>query len=171
MNNNDDEENIQDPEKGNHHGLNSYEGFYPQIVCRGVRGAITVAKNDAEDILAATRKLLKNIMEANRMDPDDIASIYFTTTTDLNATHPALAARQLGLTETALLCGHEMEVPDSLPLCIRILIHWNTTKSAKEIVHIYLRDAVTLRPDRKDLPPIPPRHIESAQARASLPNS
>lgn len=127
-----------------------------RLMCRGVRGAITVKRDDPDEILEATRELLETIMRLNDMTPDDIASVYFTTTTDLTATYPALAARQMGWHDVALLCGHEMDVPDSLPHCIRILIHWNTTKSAQEIAHVYMRQAITLRPDLKNRPSIRP---------------
>jgi chorismate mutase len=132
--------------------------------CRGVRGAITVKENSEEAILAATRELLQVIIKRNEMRPDDIASIYFTTTADLTATYPALAARQMGWRDVALLCGHEMNVPDSLTMCIRVLIHWNTARSAKEIAHIYLREAQTLRPDRQNLPPVRPRQMNAMEA-------
>ncbi len=130
--------------------------------CRGVRGATTVTENTKEAILEATRELLYIIIRANGMRPEDVASAYFTTTMDLNATYPALAARQLGWYDAALLCGHEMRVPDSLPYCIRVLIHWNTTRSAKDIVHVYLREAASLRPDRKSLPEIPMEEVAQA---------
>jgi chorismate mutase len=129
-----------------------------------VRGAITIRQNGADEILEATRELLQAIMQANQMHLEDIASAYFTTTVDLNATYPALAARQLGWMDAALLCGHEMDVAGGLPRCIRVLIHWNTPKSANEIVHVYLRDAVSLRPDRKDIPPIRPRQMDAMEA-------
>lgn len=135
------------------------------IVCRGVRGATTVQENSAEAILTATRQLLETIVYANDMDAGDVASIYFTTTQDLDAAYPAAAARELGWTEVALLCGHEMKVPGSLPRCIRVLIHWNTSCAPGEIKHIYLREAKTLRPDNKDRPPVRPiqmNHIEAA---------
>ena len=118
------------------------------LVCRGVRGAITASENSEEAILAATCELLTAIVAANNINPGDIASIYFTATIDLNATYPALAARQLGWLDVALLCGQELEVPDSLRRCIRVLLHWNTGKSAKEVIHVYLGEAVILRPDR-----------------------
>jgi chorismate mutase len=130
-------------------------------ICRGIRGATTVEENSAEAILSATRELLYIIIRANDIDPDDVASAIFTTTADLNATYPALAARQLGWYDTALLCGNEMDVPGGLPLCIRILIHWNTTRPPKDIVHVYLRRAKNLRPDRSELPPIPHEEIEA----------
>ena len=119
---------------------------YP--VCRGVRGATTCGENTREAILEATRELLGQIIRFNDMRPDDVASIFFTTTADLNAEYPALAARQLGWLETALMCGQEMQVPGSLKMVIRVLVHWNTTKRLDEIQHVYIRDAVSLRPDR-----------------------
>lgn len=131
-------------------------------VCRGVRGAITVTENTPDAILEATRELLYLIIRANKIALDDIASAIFTTTTDLNAIYPALAARQLGWYDAALLCGHEMDVPGSLKKCIRVLIHWNTTRSANEIIHVYLRGAKNLRPDRNELPPISDEEIEAA---------
>jgi chorismate mutase len=128
--------------------------------CRGVRGATTVTENTKKAILEATREMLFIMIRANDIQPEDVASAYFTTTTDLDATYPALAARQLGWYDTALLCGHEMQVPDGLARCIRVLLHWNTTLSAKEIVHVYLREAKSLRPDRRTLPEIPEDEIE-----------
>lgn len=131
------------------------------IMCRGVRGATTVTENTREAILEATREMLYIMIRANKIVPEDVASAYFTTTVDLNVEYPALAARQLGYYDTALLCGHEMQIPDGLPRCIRVLLHWNTTRSAKEIVHVYLRDAKGLRPDRKSLPEFPEDEIEA----------
>jgi chorismate mutase len=121
------------------------------IVCRGVRGATTVEENSREAILAATCELLTLMIEANGIQPDDVASTIFTTTPDLNAEFPAFAARQLGWHDVALLCGHEMAVPGALPRCIRILIHWNTEWRADEIVHVYIKGAEDLRPDRANL--------------------
>lgn len=134
------------------------------MVCRGVRGAITVHNNDETEILEATRELLQAMVRTNDMQMEDVASIYFTTTTDLNATYPAFAARQLGWYDLALMCGHEMVVPNSLDRCIRVLIHWNTTRTAEEIAHIYLREATSLRPDRNNVPPIKPRQISQMDA-------
>jgi chorismate mutase len=134
------------------------------MMCRGVRGAITVSRDDEDEILAATRELLQAIIRANEMPVDDIASIYFTTTSDLTATYPAYSARQLGWYDAALLCGHEIDVPGGLGRCIRVLIHWNTTRTAKEIVHVYLREARSLRPDRANIPPVRPRQISPVEA-------
>ncbi len=117
--------------------------------CRGIRGATTVEVNERDAILAVTRDLLSQMIEANGIEVDDVASVIFSTTPDVNATFPAVAARQLGWADTALFCMHEMNVAGALPMCIRALIHWNTTKSLKEIQHIYIGRAVALRPDLK----------------------
>jgi chorismate mutase len=113
-----------------------------------VRGAITAEANTAEAILAATHELLTALIEANHIDPDDVGSMIMTTTVDLNAEYPAVAARRLGWLDVAILCGHEMDVPHGLKKCIRILIHWNTTRTAQEIEHVYIGEAQALRPDR-----------------------
>jgi chorismate mutase len=142
---------------------NSQQHWTPgQLICRGVRGATTVEENSAEAIQAATRELLYIMIRANRVHVNDVASIIFTTTKDLDATYPALAARQLGWYDAALLCGNEMDVPDGLERCIRILIHWNTICGPEEIIHVYLHRAKNLRPDRNELPPIPIEEIEAA---------
>lgn len=143
---------------------NNEVGGTRTMMCRGVRGAITVGSNKEDEILEATRELLQALMRANDMSVDDIASAYFTTTPDLNATYPAYAARQLGWYDAALLCGHEMAVPGGLVRCVRVLIHWNTIKSPKEIAHVYLREARSLRPDRKNVPPIRPRQMSQVEA-------
>ena len=129
-------------------------------VCRGVRGATTAEENTKEEILKATRQLLALIIRQNGIDPADIASAIFTTTPDLTAEFPALAARQLGWLDVPLLCTHEIAVPGSLGKCIRILLHWNTDKSAKEIAHVYVKGAVRLRPDLSNLPPVDFEELE-----------
>ena len=116
------------------------------IYCRGIRGATTVESNDREEILAATTELLQLLIEKNDLHPDNIASVIFTATNDLDAEFPAVAARGLGWEETALMCAREIPVPGSLRKCIRVLIHVNTTRSTAEIQHVYLRRAVSLRP-------------------------
>jgi chorismate mutase len=132
------------------------------VLCRGVRGATTARDNTPDAILEATRELLYIMLRANQIETEDVASVYFTTTIDLNATYPALAARQLGWYDVALMCGHEMQVPGGLEKCIRVMLHWNTTRSSKEIIHVYLREAEQLRPDRKSLPEIPLEDIVAA---------
>jgi len=124
------------------------------MMCRGVRGATTAEANTREDILEATRELLALLIRRNGMEVDEIASIIFTTTQDLNAEFPALAARQIGLIDVPLLCGHEMAVEGSLPRCIRILVHWNTDRRQDEMQHIYVRGAEALRPDVQQVPKI-----------------
>lgn len=115
--------------------------------CRGIRGATTVSANTRETILEATTELLLAMVKANDIQTDDVASAIFTTTPDLNAEFPAVAARALGWNYIPLLCGHEMNVPGSLPMCLRILLHVNTDRDAKDIVHIYLHGAKVLRPE------------------------
>ncbi len=117
------------------------------MTCRGMRGATTAPINDVESILDATTELLQCMMVANGAFPGDVASAIFTVTTDLNAANPARAARELGWTETPLLCVQEMAAPDSLQRCIRVLLHWNTDRPPGQVRHIYLREAVGLRPD------------------------
>ncbi len=116
------------------------------MYCRGIRGATTVERNDRDEILAATTELLELLVRHNELDVEDIASAIFTVTEDLDAEFPALAARSIGWTETALICTREIPVPDSLGNCIRVLLHVNTMRSAAEIQHIYIRGAVSLRP-------------------------
>ena len=116
--------------------------------CRGIRGATTVEENTKEAITEATRELLQLMVESNAIDVEQVAAATFTTTPDLNAEYPAVAARQIGWYDSALLCSHEMGVPDGLPMCIRILLLVNTEMSGKEIKHIYIKDAKNLRPQR-----------------------
>ncbi len=117
------------------------------MLTRGIRGATTVNANTREAILQATTELLTAMVEANGIEVQDVASAFFTSSLDLNAEFPALAARQMGWTDVALLCGHEMDVPGALPRCLRILLHVNTEKKASEVVHVYLHGAKVLRPE------------------------
>jgi chorismate mutase len=117
-------------------------------ICRGIRGATTAPENTRDAILAATRDLLKKIIDANRVVPDDVASVFFTLTHDLNAEYPAVAARQIGWNDVPLMCAQEIERPDQLPRTIRALIHWNTTLGQSEIKHVYTNGAEILRPDK-----------------------
>jgi chorismate mutase len=128
--------------------------------CRGVRGATTAKDNTPEEILRATRQLLALMIRQNDIREEDVASAIFTTTEDLDAEFPALAARQLGWLSAALLCIHELDVPGSLRRCIRILLHWNTEKPAEQIVHVYIKEAAALRPDRSKLPPVDWNELE-----------
>ena len=115
---------------------------------RGIRGATTVPADEPDLILQATRELLEDILEENEtMQPEDITSAFFTVTEDLVSTFPAQAARQMGWELVPMLCAREIPVTNSLPRVIRVLVHWNTEIPQNEITHVYLRDAVKLRPD------------------------
>jgi chorismate mutase len=119
---------------------------------RGIRGAIDVTDDQPEAILSATRELLEKISLANpTLQPVDLASILFTVTDDLISTYPAQAARQMGWTQVPLMCACEIPVPESLPRCLRVLLHWNTDLPQKEIHHVYLHGAAALRPDLQPL--------------------
>ena len=115
--------------------------------CRGVRGATTATENSERAIITATRELLEQMVAVNGIQLDDVASIIFTVTADLDAAHPARAARELGWRYIPLMCVQEMEVVNSLRRCIRVLLLWNTELPAREIHHVYLRGASVLRPD------------------------
>ena len=131
------------------------------MLCRGVRGATTADANSREDILRATRQLLALMIRQNDIQADDVGSALFTTSPDLNAEFPALAARQLGWLDVPLMCGHEMNVPGALPRCVRVLLNWNTEKSPREIRHVYIKDAVQLRPDLSKVPPVDWEELET----------
>lgn len=117
------------------------------MAVRGIRGAITVENNDAKEIASASKALLEEVIEANSLELLDIASVFFTVTNDLDAGFPAAAARDMGMQDVPLLCAREIPVKNSLPKCIRVLLHVNTEKQQNEIKHVYLRDAKKLRPD------------------------
>jgi chorismate mutase len=114
---------------------------------RGVRGAITVDTDQAEKVLEATQELLLTMQRENSILVEDIASILFSTTADIRSVFPAQAARSIGWVHVPLMCFQEIEVPGSLPMCIRVLMHINTNKPQSEIRHIYLKEASKLRPD------------------------
>lgn len=116
--------------------------------CRGIRGTTTVADNTKEAIIAASKELLQKMIEVNDMEIKDVAGVLFTTTPDINAEFPAAAARELDWTQTALLCGHEIDVPGSLPRCLRALMLFNAEKSNEGIAHAYLKDAQRLKEDK-----------------------
>jgi len=115
--------------------------------CRGIRGATTVDNDTVDDVLRESKELLQMMIDANGINPEDVACAIFTTTSDLNAAFPATAARQLGWTDVPLLCCKETDVPGSLKGCVRILILYNTEKSADDIVHVYVKGASDLRSD------------------------
>jgi len=112
-----------------------------------IRGAITVNENTKKEILESTKVLLMAIIESNELDKNQMISIYFTATKDLTKVYPAVAARDIGLVDTCLLCGQEMYVEESLEKCIRVLCHVEDNRRQQEVNHVYLREAKKLRPD------------------------
>jgi chorismate mutase len=115
---------------------------------RGVRGASTVDCNTEEAIIAATEELLKHVIEGNNILPEQVASVFISTTEDLNAAFPAKALRKFdGWTYVPVMCMRELAVPNSLQMCVRIMMHVNTAVPQEEIVHVYLEGAKVLRPD------------------------
>ena len=118
------------------------------MAVRGIRGAIVASDNSEPAILSSTKELLGEIVNKNPdLRSEDIASIYFTSTEDLNTAYPALAAREMGWNMVPLLCAKELDVKHGLKKCIRVLLHWNTDKSQSEIHHVYIGEAKQLRPD------------------------
>ena len=113
--------------------------------CRGIRGATTADANTDEAIYSATRDRLQELINVNGIDQEQVGAAYFTVTPDLNAAFPAAAARQLGWNEVALMCSTEIPVPDSLGHCIRVMILYNTEKSQKDMVNVYLKGTDVLR--------------------------
>lgn len=117
------------------------------MAIRGIRGATTVKANAKKEILSATEELLKEIVSKNSIKPEDVASIIFSASKDLNAEFPAVAARNLGWIYTPLICTNEIAVPGSLRKCVRVLFHVNSTKKQKDMKNVYLNGALKLRPD------------------------
>ena len=115
---------------------------------RGVRGATTVSADLPDLIYSETENLVKEIVKVNNIQPEDIASVIISTTPDLTSGFPAKAVRSIeGWQYVPTMCTHEMSVPNALPLCIRVLLHVNTELTQKEVRHVYLNNAVVLRPD------------------------
>jgi len=128
----------------------------PQTVrCRGIRGATFAQDDTPEAILAATRELLAALVAANGIATEDVASAFFTTTPDLRSAFPARAARELGWTDVPLLGATEIDHPTAPRRCIRVLLHWNTTRRQDEIIHVYLRGSDAMRAQD------PPSHLAS----------
>jgi chorismate mutase len=118
------------------------------MAIRGIRGATTVAADEPDLILQATRELLEAILAENKgMTLEDVGSALFTVTDDLVSTFPAQGARQMGWGLVPMMCAREIPVPGSLRRVIRVLVHWNTETPQDKVTHVYLRDAVKLRPD------------------------
>jgi chorismate mutase len=118
------------------------------MAMRGIRGATTVSIDEPGQILRATRELIEAILASNSgLTTEDMGSVIFTVTEDLVSVFPAKAAREMGWDQVPMICTREVPVKGSLPLCIRVLIHWNTEIPQSEVNHIYLGNAITLRPD------------------------
>ena len=117
------------------------------MACCGIRGATSVARNDETEILEATRALLDRMRRENDVPIERIVSVIFTVTPDLTAAYPARAARDIGWRETPLLCAADVDVPGSLPRCVRVLMHVDTEGPARGVRHVYLGEAKALRPD------------------------
>lgn len=118
---------------------------------RGIRGATTADNNTSESITEVTEELLRELIRLNDIDPLEIAFCYFTTTRDLNAEFPAYAARRLGWLDVPLLCGHDMEVrqpnPRGVPMCVRVLLLYNTPRPQSSMRFAYLRGAQAIKAD------------------------
>lgn len=112
-----------------------------------IRGATTTSKNTSDDILNATEELILKIEKLNKIKKEEVISIIFSCTEDLDQAYPAKAARKLGYTNTGLMCFNEMNVNDGLKKCIRIMIYCNSKREQKDVKHVYLKNAKNLRPD------------------------
>ncbi len=112
-----------------------------------IRGAITVESNTKEAMLEGTLEMLEAVIKENSLRDEDMVSIFFSTTKDLDAVYPAVAARKMGITNASLLCLQEMYVEGSLKMCIRLLMHVDSDLSQKDVTHVYLKGAQKLRPD------------------------
>ncbi|MGL4553320.1 MAG: chorismate mutase [Gemmataceae bacterium] len=129
------------------------------VRCRGVRGATFVADDTPEAILSATRELLAAIADANGIATEDIASAFFTSTPDLRSAFPARAARELGWSDVPLLGATEIDHATGPRRCVRVLLHWNTTRAQRDVIHVYLRGSDAMRASD------PPSHLASAPSR------
>ncbi|HON78330.1 MAG TPA: chorismate mutase [Spirochaetota bacterium] len=117
------------------------------MTVRGIRGATTVTENTRDEIIEKTKELLDVLVKKNNLNIEDIASAIFSVTDDVTAEFPAVAARKIGWLYTPLFCTKEIPVPGSLNMCIRVLLHVNSTKKQEEMIHEYLYEARKLRPD------------------------
>lgn len=114
---------------------------------RGIRGATTVEMNDRICIEEAVTELLSALKKANSLNLENIGAVIFSSTADLNSTFPAAGARKMGWSDVPLFGTLEIDKPDGIALCIRVLILYNTEQQQQAIQHVYLRNAVSLRPD------------------------
>jgi chorismate mutase len=117
------------------------------VAVRAIRGATQLEVDEREHLLARSAELVKAVLEANDLDRDDLISILFTVTPDLHSEFPAVAGRQIGLTDVPLMCMQEIDVPHALPRVVRLMVHAESARSREKIQHVYLHGAVALRPD------------------------
>ena len=117
------------------------------MAVRGIRGATSIDKNSKEEIISKTKELLEELIERNHFSVEDVASALFSVTEDIDAEFPAVAAREMGWLYTPLFCTREIPVKGSLKGCVRVLLHINTGKTQKDMIHVYLNEAEKLRPD------------------------
>lgn len=115
------------------------------MISKGIRGAITVTSNTENELKTATLELLSEMIRENNIETSKISHVIFTTTPDLNSAFPAKFARlELGWKDVAMMCFHELDVPNSLKLCLRVLIVINCDEDFKP-KFIYLKGAEGLR--------------------------
>lgn len=120
------------------------DGGQPRLFA--VRGAAQAEANDSQAILTATEELMRGLIERNRLEPEAMVSCLFTTTDDLDAEFPAVAARDLGLTMVPLMCCREIPVPGSMPRVIRVMLHFYAPADHTP-AHVYVGEAQKLRTD------------------------
>lgn len=129
------------------------------MVIRAIRGATQVDVDEKEHLLEVTRAMLRELLEENKLVPDDVISVVFSTTKDLASVAPAVAARQLGFNDTALLCLQEMHVEGSMPRCVRLIAHVETDLPRDAVHNVYQRGTQVLR---REVPPIPAHPVTVA---------
>jgi len=135
----------------------------PALRVAALRGATTLESDTREQVLARTGELLHALLERNGLASDDVISLLLTATDDVRSEFPATAVREAGIADVPMLCARELDIKggSGLPLCIRVMIHWNTDKPQNEIEHIYVRDANRLRPDLSKLPAVDWEELEA----------
>lgn len=117
------------------------------MAIRALRGATTIDKDTTEEVITYTKELLLEMISRNDIDKEDLISILFTSTNDIHSAFPAAAARELGFGDVPLMCAGELEIVNSTPLCIRVMMHLETSRTRADMRHVYLRGARGLRDD------------------------
>jgi chorismate mutase len=117
------------------------------VAVRAIRGATQLEVDERKHLLERSAELVRAVLEANDLSSDDLISIVFTVTPDLHSEFPAVAGRQVGLTDVPLMCAQEIDVPHALPRVVRMMVHADSPRSREKIQHVYLHGAVSLRPD------------------------